>query len=309
MRVAFTDYVQPDLDLERRLLEEAGMVMVRARARCRSAEDVIRLAAAAEALVVQAVPITDPVFAALPALRIVSVPGIGVDSIDLDAARAHGVWVANVPDANFTEVATHAVAMILSLIRRLPQFDRAVRDGRWDYEAAGPLRRPAKLTLGVVGLGRIGRTAAAYAAPVFGRIVGHDPQLPGDAWPPRVARLDDLRELFRVSDAVTLHLPLTAETRGLVDAALLAEMKPGSYLVNVSRGAIVETKALLAALDEGRLAGAALDVLPEEPPAPDDPVLGHPKVILSPHAAFYSLEADEELRRRSISNIVVEGNR
>ncbi len=280
------------------------MAMVRARRQCRSAEDVIRLAADAEALVVQSVPVTDPVFAALPGLRIVSVPGIGVDSVDLDAARAHGVWVANVPDANFTEVATHAVAMTLSLIRHLPLFDRDVHGGTWGYELTGSMHRPGHLTFGLIGLGRIGRLTASYAAPMFGSVMAFDPHVPQDAWPGEVARAENLAALFRQSDVVSLHLPLTAETQGLVGAELLAEMKPGSYLVNVSRGPIVDIGALLEALDRGHLAGAALDVLPDEPPAADDPILGHPRVLLSPHAAFYSLESEEELARRSATNII-----
>ncbi len=304
MRVAFTDFVQPDLDLEEGLLAEAGLTLSAAEPHCRSEADVIRFAAGAEAILVQTAPLTRAVLEALPSLRIVSYPGIGVDMVDLEAARELGIWVANVPDGNITEVATHALGMMLSLIRHLPGFDRAVREGRWDYEATGPLRRPATLTLGVVGQGRIGRLTASYAAPVFGRLLGYDPHLPPDAWPAGPERVDDLATLFRESDLVTLHLPLTEETRAMVGRGLLAEMKPGSYLVNVSRGPIVEIPALLEALDAGRLAGAALDVLPDEPPAPDDPVLRHPKVILSPHAAFYSLEADEELRRRSVANIV-----
>ncbi len=304
MRVLFTDFTQPDLELEQRLLDTAGLELVAAEPQCIAEDDVIRAARSAAALVIQGAAITERVLAALPELRIVSVPGIGVDMIDVEAAKTHGVWVAHVPDGNITEVACHAVAMMLSLIRHLPFYDVAVRAGVWHYEASGPLTRPGKMTLGVVGLGKIGRLAAAYAAPVFGRIIGHDPHLADAAWPPGVARERDLATLFAASDVVTLHLPLTAETRGLIGRALLARMKPGGYLVNVSRGAIVEMPALLAALDSGQLAGAALDVLPQEPPAADDPVLKHPKVILSPHAAFYSLEADAEQRRRSVTNII-----
>jgi D-3-phosphoglycerate dehydrogenase / 2-oxoglutarate reductase len=304
VRVVFTDFTQPDLELERRLLGEAGLALAAAEPQCTSEDEVIRAADGATALIIQAAPISERVLTALPALRIVSVPGIGVDMIDTEAARTHGVWVANVPDANITEVACHTIAMVLSLIRHLPFYDAAVRAGGWHYEGTGPLTRPAEMTLGVVGLGRIGRLAAAYAAPVFGRIVGYDPHLPDTAWPQGVARERDLSALFAASDAVTLHLPLTAATRGLVGRDLLAAMKPGSYLVNVSRGAIVEIPDLLAALDSGQLASAALDVLPEEPPAADEPVLKHPKVLLSPHAAFYSRESDEELRRRAVTNVL-----
>lgn len=304
MRVVFTDFVQPDIALEERLLGEAGLSLTVADPHCASEDEVIRAAGGAEALLVQNAPVGERALAALPDLRIVSVPGIGVDAIDLAAAEKHGVWVANVPDGNVTEVASHALAMALSLVRRLPVFDRSVRAGVWDYEAAGPMTRPGKMTFGVVGMGRIGRLVASYAAPLFGRLVGYDPPLPDATWPGGVERVGDLGALFAASDVVSLHLPLTAETRGLVDARLLARMKPGSHLVNVSRGPIVEIDDLLAALDSGQLAAAALDVLPEEPPAADHPVLAHPGLILSPHAAFYSLESDEELRRRSVTNIL-----
>ena len=267
-------------------------------------DEVIACGRDAVALIVQSAPVTARVLAALPDLRIVSVPGIGVDTIDLDAAREHGVWVAHVPDGNITEVASHAVAMALSLVRHLPLYDAAVRAGQWSYEGTGPLVRPGKLTLGVVGLGKIGRLTASYAKPLFGSIVGFDPHLTAAGWPEGVTRERDLPALMAASDVVTFHLPLTKETRGMVNGNLLAAMKPGSYLVNVSRGAIVEIPDLLAALDSGQLAGAALDVLPQEPPDPDDSVLRHPKVLLSPHAAFYSVDSDAELRRRSVTNVV-----
>jgi len=304
MRVVFTDFVQSDIELERRLLDGADLELVAAEPPCATEEEVVRAAQDATALIVQNAPMTERVFAALPGLRIVSVPGIGVDAIDVEAAERHGVWVAHVPDGNITEVASHTLAMALALIRHLPLYDAAVRAGVWSYDGTGPLTRPGNMTFGVVGLGKIGRLAAAYAAPVFGRIIGYDPHLPDAAWPEGVARERDLAALCATSDVLTFHMPLTAETRGLVDRALLAGMKPGSYLVNVSRGAIVDIPDLLAALDSGQLAGAALDVFPQEPPTADDPVLRHPKLILSPHAAFYSLESDEELRRRSVTNII-----
>ena len=321
MRVVFTDFVQPNLELERGLAEGAGLELVEAQPHCTTDDEVIRAAEGATAVIVQNAPITDKVFAGLPDLRIVATPGIGVDMIDIEAAEAHGVWVAHVPDGNITEVACHALAMALSLTRHLPFYDAAMRAGEWSYDGTGPLTRPGKTTLGVAGLGKIGRLTAAYATPVFGRILGYDPHLSEAAWPDGVERLHDLAELAAASDVLTFHMPLTAETRGLVNRDLLGAMKPGGYLVNVSRGAIVEIPDLLAALDSGQLAGAALDVFPQEPVAAEDPVLRHPKLILSPHAAFYSLESDEELRSRAVTNViaflktgrpenvVVEGNR
>ena len=300
--VLLADYGDDGFKLEQRMLADAGMTS--AIESGGTTEAII--AAAGDASVILAVftPITRALFEALPKLRLISNPAIGVDIVDLEAAREHGVWVSNVPTANVTEVATHALGMTLAMIRHLPFYDRDLRAGRWDFEAPGPLRRPGTLTLGIAGLGNIGRIFARIAAPVFGKIVGYDPYVPADAWPDGVERLDDLAALLGQSDAVSLHMPLTDDNHNLINAEVLAAMKPGAYLVNVSRGGLVDLDALLAALDAGHLAGAALDVFPEEPVPVGHPVMSHPRTLLSPHAAFFSLEADEELRRGSVENII-----
>lgn len=301
VRVLITDADYPDVDIERSILEAAGCEVVVAQ--CRTAEDVIRAGAGATALLVQYAPITRSVFEALPDVRLVSRYGVGVDSIDLEAAREAGVWVANVPDYGTREVATHALAMILSLIRHLPFYDRDVRAGRWHYLSTGPLHRPTTLTLGIIGLGNIGRLVASLARPLFGHVVGYDPYLAPHLWPEGVERVT-LEEVFRRSHVLSLHLPLTQETYHFVNRERLALLPRSSYLVNTSRGAIVDVDALLAALDAGHLAGAAFDVLPEEPPPANHPILRHPRVLLTPHAAFYSVEAEQELRRKAAENIV-----
>jgi len=211
--------------------------------------------------------------------------------------------VCNVPDYGTSEVALHAVAMLLALLRNLAGHDREVRAGHWDYQRGGPLRRPSTLTLGVLGLGRIGRMTAERAAPWFGGCVGYDPHLPDSAWPRDVERLD-LEEVFSRSNAVTLHLPLTDGTRGLVGEELLARMPAGSYLVNTARGGLVDPDAVVQALDDGRLAGVALDVLPVEPPRWGHPLLAHPRALLTPHVGWYSEEAEVELRRKAAQNVV-----
>jgi D-3-phosphoglycerate dehydrogenase len=301
VRVLVTDADYGDSDIETEVLAAAGHEL--RTAQCRTAEDVIAAAQDADALLVQYAPVTAEVLAALPRLRLVSRYGVGVDVVDTDAARERGVWVCNVPDYGTTEVALHAVAMLLALLRNLAGHDREVRAGRWDHRLGGRLPRPGSLTLGVVGLGRIGRMTLERAAPWFGSCVGYDPHLPDDAWPAGAERLG-LEELFARSDVVTLHLPLTRETRGLVDADLLARMPPGSYLVNTARGGLVDPDAVLAALDDGRLAGVALDVLPEEPPPVGTPLLAHPRALVTPHVAWYSVDAEVELRRKAAENVV-----
>lgn len=301
MKVLVTDAEYKSLDLEAQVLATGGHELVPAS--CRTPQDVIEAADGMDAALVQYAPITAAVFEARPQLRLLSRYGVGVDSVDTEAAREHGVWVCNVPDYGTTEVALHAVAMLLAVLRNLAGHDREVRAGRWDYHLGGELRRPDSLTLGVVGLGRIGRMTAQRAAPWFGAVVGYDPHLPDSVWPEGFERVD-LPDLFARSSAVTLHLPLTDATRGLVGFDLLERMPTGSYVVNTSRGGLVDLDALYEALQSGRLAGAALDVLPQEPPPMDHPLLRHPRALITPHVAWYSEEAEVELRRKAAQNIV-----
>ncbi len=301
MRFLFTDHDFPDADLERALCREAGMELEIAQ--CRTEDEVIAAAAGCQGLLTQYAPINRKVFAARPEVRIVSRMGAGFDTVDTDDARAFGVWVANSPDYGLGEVASHALGMALALVRHLPWYDRDVRAGRWHYTSAGTLRRPRGLALGILGLGRIGKRMAEVSRPVFGRIVACDPYIPDSGFPSYVERVDRER-LLRESDVLSLHVPLTEETRGLVDAAALATMKPGSWLVNTARGAVVVLDHLLAALDAGRLDGAALDVLPHEPPEAGHGILRHPRVMLSPHAAFYSREGEMELRTKAARNLI-----
>lgn len=270
---------------------------------CRTAAEVIAKGAGAGGLIPWLAPVTSEVIEGLPALRIIAVPFVGADDIALDTARRKGVWVTNVPDGNRLEVATHAVAMILSLLRGLPAMDRAVREGNWHYMAGGVLHRSTMLTLGIVGCGGIGRRVAAFAGPMFARTLGCDPAIDSASWPGHIERVPDIETLFSESNIVTLHVPLTPETDGLVDVDLMRRLPPGSYLVNAARGPVVDPASLISALDEGVLAGAGLDVLPVEPPAAGDPLLAHPKVLLSPHAAAYSEESREETMKRAIQSV------
>ena len=301
MKVLVTDAEYTSLDIEAHVLTAAGHQLVTAS--CRTPTDVIEAAIGADALLVQYAPITAEVLQALPQLRLVSRYGVGVDVVDTAAASERGVWVCNVPDYGTEEVALHAVAMLLALMRNIAGHDREVRAGRWDYQLGGPLRRPSFLTLGVVGLGRIGRMTAERAGPWFGAVVGYDPYLPDDAWPNDIERLDG-PDLFARSSAVTLHLPLTDTTREFVGRDLLARMPPGSYLVNTARGGLVDLDAVLDALEDGHLAGVALDVLPQEPPPKGHPLLSHPRALVTPHVAWYSTDAEIELRRKAAQNIV-----
>ncbi len=300
MKVLITDHDFPDVDLEVQLFRDAGIEV--AAAQCRTEDDVIAAGRGCAAALVQYAPMNARVFGALPELRLVSRYGAGFDTVNTDDARAHGVWVANSPDYGSGDVAAHALAMALALVRHLPFYDRDVRAGTWHFSSTGALTRVSKLTLGILGLGRIGKRMAELSRAIFGRVIACDPYIGAGAFGV-VGRID--REgLFRESDVVSLHVPLNAETRGIADGRMLSLMKPGSFLVNTARGPVADLDAILAALDSGRLAGAGLDVLPKEPPEADHRVLGHPRVLLSPHAAFYSVEGEKELRTKAALNVI-----
>jgi phosphoglycerate dehydrogenase-like enzyme len=301
LKFLITDYDFPDVDLELELFHDAGMEV--ATAQCRSEDDIIAAAKGCQGLLVQYVPVNARVFEARPEIRIVSRMGAGFDTVNTDDARRFGVWVANSPDYGIGEVATHALGMALALVRHLPRFDRDVRGGKWHYASTGGLPRPSELTLGILGLGRIGKRMSYIARNVFGPIIACDPYLIDGDYPAYVTRVSK-EELFRKADIVSLHVPLNEETRGIVDGRLLSLMRKGSYLVNTSRGAVAVVEDVVAALESGRLDGAALDVLPKEPPEADDPILQHPRALLSPHAAFYSLEGERELRRKAAQNLI-----
>ena len=301
-RVLLADYDFPDLDLERKLYVDARAEFVVAQ--CRTETEVIAAASGCVGILLQAAPITEKVVAALPQLGIVSRIGAGVDTVDTQACARHGVWVANAPDYGIGEVATHALALALALIRKVVAYHRDIGAGHWHYLSSGTIRRAADMTLGIVGLGRIGKRMAHVSRNVFRRVYAFDPYLIDGDFPAYVERAAALADLFAASDVVSIHAPLNAQTRGMVDAHLLSRMRAGSYLVNTARGAIVDTDDLLAALDSGILAGAGLDVLPVEPVPAESPLLGHAKVILTPHAAFFSVQAEVELRRKAAQNII-----
>ena len=297
----FTDPDELDPEPGRRILEQAGFEVVVVGSRDRAT--IVDAAQGATALLVGYAPVDRSLLDSLGSVRIVSMMAVGFDSVDLAACEAHGVWVTNVPAAASEEVAVHAFALALSLVRRIGFLDRHVRQGGWAADADEPMRRPSTMTFGVVGLGRIGRRVAQIAQPVFGRVLGHDPNLDDPAWPPSVGRRS-IEQLLRESDVVSLHLPGQAGGRPLLDGERLAMLPPGAALVNVARGSLVDQGALLAALDEGRLCGAALDVLALEPPRLDDPVRSHPRVILTPHLAYLSDQSAHDYVARAAENVV-----
>jgi len=300
-KVLFSDHNYPDLDIERRLFDGAGIEL--ASTQCKSEDEVIAAARGCFGILLQYAPISERVVSSLPDLKIVSRIGAGFDTVDTDACAKHGVWVANSPDYGVGEVSTHALALALALMRNIVAYHRDIHAGRWHYLSPGKLRRASEMTLGIVGLGRIGKRMAHISRNVFKRVIACDPYLIDGDFPAYVER-GDLREVFAQSDVVSMHVPLNAETRRMVNADVLARAKPGSYLVNTARGAVVDVEAALAALEQGTLAGLGLDVLPEEPVPAGSKLLAHPRVILTPHSAFYSIESERDLRRKAAQNLV-----
>jgi len=300
-RVLLSDHEFHDLGIERELFAAAGAEL--AVAQCRTEDDVIAAARDCAGILLQYAPVTERVVAALPKLGIVSRIGAGYDTIDTDACARHGVWLANSPDYGVGEVATHALALALALMRNIVAYHRDIQAGKWHYLSAGEFHRAGDMTLGIVGLGRIGKRMAHISRNVFRRVVACDPYIIDGDFPAFVER-GSLTDVFAQSDVVSLHVPLNDTTRGMIDAAVLGVMKPGGYVVNTSRGAVVDIDAALFALERGTLSGLGLDVLPVEPVPPGSKLLGHPRVILTPHAAFFSVEAERELRRKAAQNIV-----
>ncbi|MFV0253643.1 MAG: C-terminal binding protein [Beutenbergiaceae bacterium] len=263
----------------------------------------IETCADADALLVLREPITRTVIEQLQRCRVISRFGVGVDSIDLEAAAQAGIVVTNVPDSNTEEVATHALAMILHLNRRLADFDRGVRDGNWDAMSIGAgIQRPAATTIGILGLGRIGRLVAQRAQALGFAVIGTDPMLTASQIADLGVTGTDIDTLLGTSDMVSLHVPLTDQTRLLVDADRIASMKPGAVLINVSRGGIVDEDALAQALVEGRLGGAGLDAFAAEPPPAEQPLLRAPRTVFSPHAAHYSEQSYADVRTRAFAD-------
>jgi phosphoglycerate dehydrogenase-like enzyme len=300
MKILITDYDFPDVELELALYRAAGVEVVTAQ--CRTEDDVIKAAQGCQGLLVQYAPVNAKVFEACPGIRIASRYGAGFDTINTQDAARYGVWVANSPDYGVGEVATHALAMALDLIRNITGYDRDVKAGTWHYTSAGEIQRASEMTIGIIGLGRIGKRMAHISRNLFKRVIAYDPHIIDGDFPAYVERVDKA-SLFRQAHVVSLHTPLNDETRGMIDASVLKLMQPGSFLVNSARGGLVNIDDLLKALD-GPLEGAGLDVLPVEPPATSAAIVQHRRVLLSPHAAFYSEVAARELRRKAAQNLI-----
>jgi len=301
-RVVVTDYTFGELDTERVTLEPLGCRVDAAQ--CRTEEQASAFVQGADYVITQFAPLDARVVAAMDRARLIVRYGIGVDNVDLAAAAARDIPVYNIPDYCIDEVADHTLALILSLTRQTVRLTVGIRAGRWGApRAIENFRALRDLTVGVVGCGRIGREVIRRLLPFKPRILAYDPLLSDDDARALGCERAPLERLWAESDLVTLHLPSTAETRGLVDDATFAQMKDGVLLINVARGTIVRTPALIEALHSGKVGGAALDVVDPEPIEDDSPLLGMDNVVITSHVASASVRAGQALRSR-VTDIV-----
>ncbi len=294
-KVAVTDYAFPSLEIEEEILRPLGCSVVGAQ--CRTAEDLKRLVADADYVITQFARVDADVIGAMEKARVIVRYGIGVDNVDLQAAAKRGIPVCNVPDYCVDEVADHTLAFILALTRQVVPHAISVRAGAWRLAVPlAEMRTLRDMTVGIVGLGRIGREVAQRLAPFRCRRLAHDPFVPEASVEALGCEPAGLERLLRESDLITLHCPSTPDTRRLINRGKIALMKPRALLVNLGRGDLVETDALVEALQSGKLAGAALDVLDPEPIPASSPLLRMENVILSPHIASAGPKSTRTLR-------------
>ena len=294
--VLITDHVFPAIDLQRKVIESAGFTLEEIKPNCKVEYEVIQKCGRADVLLVQWAPITRRVLEALPNVRGVVRYGIGVDNIDVQAAKELGRMVSNVPNYCQEEVSDHAVSMILSLARRIPHDDNQMKHGGWGIGPFLPIPAFADLTLGLVGFGSIARKVSEKARPFRFRQIASDPVAPAEVFAKHGVERVDLDTLLRTADIISLHCPLLPDTRHMVNAESIARMKPGTILVNTARGPLVNEPDLVTALKAGKIVGAGLDVFEKEPLAANSPLRSLPNVILTSHAASVSARSVDLLQ-------------
>ncbi|HEY1684566.1 MAG TPA: C-terminal binding protein [Tepidisphaeraceae bacterium] len=293
--VFVTDYSFANLDPERSVLGPTGCAIHHAQ--CKTAAEVIAGGRDADVLMVQWAPITAEVLDALPKCQLIVRYGIGVDNVDLKAAKARGIPVCNVPDYAIDEVADHAVAMALALGRQLPQLDRRLRTGVWKLAPITPMPAFREMTFAVAGFGRIGRAVLERARAFKFRLAAYDPFVKAEQFAAADVRPMSIENLFAEADVISLHMPLNEQTRHMVSAARLAEMKPTSILINTARGGLIDTIALASALRQKSIGYAGIDVFETEPLPADHPLLQCDNALLTSHMAWHSQQSLSRLQQ------------
>ena len=302
--VVITDCDHGDVSVEQEVAGRYGFNLVLAQSHTEA--EVIAASTGAIALLAQYAPITANVLEALPGVRVVGRYGVGVDTIDVDAATQRGIAVCNVPDYGTEDVSDHAIALSLALLRGLPALDKGVRNGSYSLDPVKPLHRFSATTFGVFGLGLIGEATARKARGLGLSVIGTDPRYAAGTFTESGTRVVTQDELLASSDLISLHLPLSPRTHHFVGTSVFERMRTGAKIVNTCRGGVVDTAALIDALDSGQISAAALDVFEEEPPLKADSRLREFDQVLltAPRRAWYSEESFVELKRRAMENIL-----
>lgn len=296
-KVVVSDQVFPSVEIERELLSDIDAELIVADG---DIDEVLQVAADADGILNTYLPWDAAAIGQLKGCRIIARYGIGFDNVDLGAASNAGIVVTNVPDYSVEEVATHALGLILAGLRKVVVADQSVRSGTWSIDNFRPIHRLSTLTVGLIGYGRIARRLAGPLEALGARIIAHDPYLdPAPEMPPLLG----LQEVLAEADIVSLHMPLTDETRGFINAERIGGMKTGAILVNTSRGPLVDLDSLTDALVEGKLSYAGLDVFDVEP-LDVGRIDGVPNLIVTPHMAYYSEEALAESQRKAATQVI-----
>lgn len=304
LKVLITDYAWPSLDIERAILQTVDAEIVAAHSGEES--ELVQLAPSCDAILTNWQKVTPAVLDAAPHCLIVSRYGIGVDNIAVEHATQLGMLVTNVPDFCLDEASDHTMALLLAWNRQIVTYATATRQSIWQVNSGHPMRRLYGQTLGIIGYGNIAQTLVPKALGFGLKVIVYTPRLSAEevaGFGANCVVTNDLDELLSLSDYVSIHVPLTNETRGMIDTRALRLLKPTAYLINISRGAVIDETALYQALRDGWFAGAALDVLIQEPPQQDYPLLSLPNVIVTPHAAFYSEDAVADVQRKAAEHV------
>jgi len=304
--VVMTDYAWPSVEPERGVLAEIGAELIVAETG--SEDELVGLVPQADAILTCWEQTTTAVIKAAERCQVIGRCGIGLDNIDVETATALGIVVTNVPAYCIDEVSDHALALLLACARKISLFDREAKSGNWNRDLGPPVRRIRGKTLGVIGFGKIGKAIVAKAKAFGLEVIVFSPSLSLQGAQSHGVQKVNLPELLTRCDFITIHAPLNSETHKLIGEEEFRQMKQTAYVVNTSRGAIIDTTALYRAVNQGWIAGAGLDVLAEEPPTHDEPLLKLDNIIITPHAAFASEESTYDLEvsaARSVANVLI----
>jgi len=301
-KVVLSDNVFPSLELEKSKLDKIRAVLVESPSN--KEDDIISVATDADALLVGYAHITEKVIKSLKNCKIISRYGIGVDNIDVEAATQQGINVTNVPDYCVDEVSNHTLALLLTLARKIVALDRTVKSGVWSFNTYRPMYRLNGKVLGLIGFGKIARDLVKKVKPLGFRILIYDPYTSVETLKEYNVEFVSLTEILKQSDFISLHAPLTLETKHIISKKELQIMKKTAYLINTSRGSLIDEEALYRALKEKWISGAALDVLSSEEIDSTHPLIKLENIILTPHVAFYSEESLKDLRVKAVDEVI-----